>query len=150
MSSISASRFLDTNVLVYLFDGDAPGKAERSREILAATGNVISTQVLQEFYSAATRKLGVPGAEALEAMTEFASACRVVTVEVPTILKAAGRSLAQRLSFWDALILETAVTAGCRVVLSEDLQEGRRYEPGLQVEDPFREPGRPRRARKRT
>ncbi|HEX3036626.1 MAG TPA: PIN domain-containing protein [Thermodesulfobacteriota bacterium] len=53
--------FLDTNVLVYLFDNDAPDKQNRAREIFSRqefrSRVIISTQVLQEFYVAATRKL---------------------------------------------------------------------------------------------
>ena len=60
---MSARRFIDTNVLVYLFDADAPAKQERAREILGsevAEGPlVLSTQVLQEFFVSVTRKLAV-------------------------------------------------------------------------------------------
>jgi predicted nucleic acid-binding protein len=145
MSSTIASRFLDTNVLVYLFDQDSPTKAERSREVLAAAGNVISTQVLQEFYSAVTRKLRLPAAAAQEALEALAGSCRTVTVDVPTISAAAKRSDHQKISFWDALIVETALAAGCGVVLSEDLQHERQYEPSLRVENPYGEPRRRRR-----
>lgn len=141
MSSTSASRFLETNVLVYLFDRDSPQKAERSWEILAAAGNTISTQVLQEFYNAAVRKLLMPAKDARQALDRLAEACRVLTIEVPVILRAAERSDRQRLSFWDALIVEAAGAAGCRVILSEDLQPGREYEPGLRVENPYAGPG---------
>lgn len=137
MRSTSASRFVDTNVLVYLFDLDSPGKAGRGREILAARENVISTQVLQEFYSSATRMLALPGPDARKAMENFVALCRVVTVEGSLVLSAAKRSETQRLSFWDALIVETAVSAGCSVLLSEDMQEGRAYEAGLHVENPY-------------
>ncbi len=148
MSSTNASRFLDTNVLVYLFDRDSPAKAERSREILAAAGNVISTQILQEFYSATTRKLGLPAVAAREALESLVAACSIVAVDVPIIIAAARRSDRQHLSFWDALVVETALAAGCTVVLSEDLQHGREYEADLRVENPYAEP-KPRRRRAR-
>ena len=58
------SVFLDTNVLVYLFDSDTPSKQTVARQVLAGDGGdvriVISTQVLQEFYVTVTRKLGTP------------------------------------------------------------------------------------------
>ena len=50
---------------------------------------------------------------------------------------AAERSDKQQLSFWDALSVEAAVAAGCRVILSEDMQAGRDYEDGLRVENPY-------------
>jgi predicted nucleic acid-binding protein len=56
--------FFDTNILVYLFDGDAPEKQERSRILFTTETQegriVLSTQVLQEFYVAVTRKLAAP------------------------------------------------------------------------------------------
>jgi predicted nucleic acid-binding protein len=145
MTSTSVSRFLDTNVLVYLFDQDSPAKADRSREILTAGGNVISTQVLQEFYNATTRKLRLPAPDARQAMADLAKACRVVTVEVDTVLSGAHRSDRQKISLWDALIIEAALGAGCGILLSEDLQDGRRYEAVLRVENPFQEPRTARR-----
>ena len=59
---MSDKAFFDTNVLVYLFDRDAPGKQRRAQALLAELGpsGVISTQVLQEFYVAVTRKLAMP------------------------------------------------------------------------------------------
>ena len=56
--------FFDTNVLVYLFDGSTPAKQHKARELLTrhtvAGETVLSTQVLQEFYVAVTRKLATP------------------------------------------------------------------------------------------
>ena len=61
---MSGRAFFDTNVLVYLFDSDSPAKQARAREVFESEGRagnvVISTQVLQEFYVAVTRKLGKP------------------------------------------------------------------------------------------
>ena len=86
---MTARSFVDTNVLVYLFDADSPAKQARARKILEQdSGNVpagrspgeassylvLSTQVLQEFYVTVTRKLGVPLTPevALEATKHFA------------------------------------------------------------------------------
>ena len=65
---MSGKVFVDTNVLVYLFDGDAPTKQRKARQVLQEEGAenrvVISTQVLLEFYVTVTRKLGKPLAPA--------------------------------------------------------------------------------------
>ncbi len=134
-----AERFLDTNILVYLFDRDAPAKRQRSREILTARGNVISTQVLQEFYAAATRKLrpALEPAEALLALADFARVCRVVTVDTELVLAAAQRAPLARVSFWDALIVESAASAECRVLLTEDLRHGQVFDGRLVVQNPY-------------
>lgn len=133
--------FLDTNVLVYLFDADAPDKQEQARALLqaeVANGRaVLSTQVLQEFYVAVTRKLARP----LDALTaEAALRCLaelpVTPVDSALVLRAAQRSRTDNLSFWDSLIVETALQSGAKVLYSEDLQHGRVVE-GMQIVNPF-------------
>src|SRR5690606_32290919 len=131
------------NVLVYMFDRAAPGKRERARQLFAehAASNsvLISTQVLQEFFVAVTRKLSAPlGApEALEALEQFRS-FSPLTVDSTLIVRAAARSGREMLSFWDALIVETASSGGATCLLTEDMQHGQRF-GGLVVENPFRE-----------
>jgi predicted nucleic acid-binding protein len=134
--------FLDTNVVVYAFDADAPRKQELAREILHQEGNkgnaVVSTQVLQEFYVSVTRKLAVPlDAETAFEATRALAELQLVQVDVPLVLRAARLSSREQLSFWDALIVGAAATAGCKRLYSEDLQDGRDIE-GLRIANPFR------------
>jgi predicted nucleic acid-binding protein len=140
---VRARRFADTNVLVYLFDADAPAKRERAREILATDGVegrlVISTQVLQELFVTVTRKLAVPlpPAEALAALDSL-DELPVTAVDRPLVRAAAELSIRHRISLWDALIVEAARAGGCQVLLTEDLQDGWEV-AGLRVENPFRD-----------
>jgi predicted nucleic acid-binding protein len=133
--------FLDTNVFVYLFDADSPAKQERAREVVAevarARSLVLSSQVLGELYVTITRKLAqpVPAATAMRALEDLA-AFPVVAVDATLVQRAAARSAAEQVSYWDALVLESAVEAGAATVYSEDLQAGSAY-PGVTVEDPF-------------
>jgi predicted nucleic acid-binding protein len=135
--------FLDTNILVYLFDADAPTKQRQVREILsnpALRGRLIlSTQVLQEFYVCVTRKLSVPldPEEATQTVRDLA-AWPIVQIDPPLILSGIARSRTEQLSFWDALIVEAALTGGAAHLYSEDLQDGRVIE-GLQIVNPFQE-----------
>jgi predicted nucleic acid-binding protein len=133
--------FVDTNVIVYLFDTDSPTKRQRAREIFEAEGPagrlVLSTQVLQEFFVAVTRKLEHPLPEAeAEATAKDLAALDVVEVDVPMVLRAISLARRHTLSLWDALIVEAALVRGCVRLLSEDLQDGRRF-GGLVVENPF-------------
>lgn len=133
--------FFDTNVLVSLFDADDPAKKEMacSRfEAEAAAGNVLlSTQVLQEFYTAVTRKLSVPlEAETAEAVVRDLSLLPTVTIDTASILAAIHRSRNLGFSFWDALIIEAALTGGAERLLSEDMQHGQVID-GLLIENPF-------------
>ena len=134
--------FLDSNVVVYLFDRDSEEKRKRAREILDREGPrgrlAISTQVLQEFYVAVTRKLGRPLTEAAaEAAVRHLSALDVVGVDTEIILAAVALSRRHRIAFWDALIVEAALSRGCTTLVSEDLQDGRRFGT-LAIENPFR------------
>ena len=133
--------FLDTNVLVYAYDGDAGPKQERAQSILAAAGGsgryAISSQVLQEFYVTVTRKLERPvspadAAQAVAALTKLP----VVLLDAGSVLAAIQRSQARQVSLWDALIVQAAVEGGCARVLTEDLQHGQLID-GLQIENPF-------------
>ena len=133
--------FFDTNVLVYLFDNSEPEKKARAQEVFereAETGRAaLSTQVLQEFYVNVTRKLRTPlPIEVAEERVRDFSGRPLVLVGAPLILAAIARSRRLGFSFWDALILEAALSAGADRLLTEDLQHGQVIE-GLTVENPF-------------
>ena len=133
--------FVDTNVLVYLFDADEPAKQQLARDVvgeLMRTGTlVLSSQVLSELYVTITRKLAYPldPESALRALGDLA-VYPVVAIDAALVQRAAARSTAEQVTYWDALILEAAVEAGADVVYSEDLQHGRTYQ-GVSVVDPF-------------
>lgn len=133
--------FLDTNVLVYLFDHDAPDKQRRAREIFGRGDDqgrlIVSTQVLQEFYVSVTRKLTDPldPHVAYQAVQDLAE-LPVVQIDVPIIFAAISRHQTDQVSFWDALIIEAARVGGAQVLYSEDLQHERVMD-GLRIENPF-------------
>lgn len=131
--------FLDTNVLVYTDDGAAPRKQETALDLVESAGiggwGVVSTQVLQEYYAVATRKLGVP-TEIARAKVEIFGRLDLATVEMPTILGGIDIHRLHEVSFWDGLIIQAARSAGCRILYTEDLQSGRRFD-GLEVVNPF-------------
>jgi predicted nucleic acid-binding protein len=133
--------FVDTNVLVYAVDEADARRRGIARELLAAGvegGLVVSTQVLSEFL-VAVRRLAVPvdPERALAIVREVASAVEVHVPSVADVLAASERSVRDQLHQYDALIVESALSAGCEVLLTEDLQDGCRYD-GLVVRDPFR------------
>lgn len=139
------SVFIDTNIFVYAVDTSEPQKnrtAKTTIECLARDHEVtLSTQVLQEFFTAATRKLAepLPHEDAREA-TETLAAYRLAPIDPQTVLAAIDRVKQASLSFWDALIVETALAAGCTRLVTEDLQHGQVFDGRLTVEDPFRKP----------
>jgi predicted nucleic acid-binding protein len=133
--------FFDTNVLVYLFDADSPGKRRKARALFhkhTDAGDILlSTQVLQEFYVAVTRKLALPldAAEAADAVANFAE-LSLVQIDSKMILSAIHRSRNNQLSFWDALVVQAAIEGHASTLYSEDMQDGQTFE-GLRVVNPF-------------
>jgi predicted nucleic acid-binding protein len=131
--------FLDTNILIYSLDQSEPAKREKCRGLikLAAGENsgVISTQVMQEFYVAATAKLG---ADPLLVKDIIRSLERFETVIVsPELIKEAiDCSIINRLSFWDALIVVAAESANCEALWTEDLNHGQIIR-GVRIENPL-------------
>ena len=131
--------FLDANILVYAQDDGSPDKQRRSRDViahLAGSGEgVISTQVMQEFFVAATRKLDVPPLAAKAVLKTF-SVFEVVQVSPELVHDAIDCSVLSALSFWDALILAAAASAGCGTVYTEDLNHGQII-LGVKVQNPL-------------
>jgi len=134
--------FSDTNILVYLFDAGAPAKQRRAREILTqhtlAGETLLSTQSMQEFYVVVTRKLATPldPDAAYQAVRELA-VMPSVRVDIPLILSAIQLSRSKRLSFWDGLIVQSALEGGASILYSEDMQDGQVFET-LRIENPLR------------
>lgn len=134
-----ARAFLDTNVLVYADDADAGPKRARAQALvmnaLANGDAVISTQVLQEYFAVATRKLSVT-AEAAQKKVEILAGLVAVTVDAEHVVESIKLHRLYALSFWDALIVHAARRAGCDRLLTEDLRAGQRIE-GVEIVDPF-------------
>jgi predicted nucleic acid-binding protein len=131
--------FLDTNVLVYADDLDAGERREVARAIVRRAVQtreaVLSTQVLQEYFVIATRKLGVD-VVAARRKVELLSTLEIVRIEAAMILEAIDLTRLHSISFWDALIVRAASAAGCRRLITEDLQEGALL-AGVTVTNPF-------------
>ena len=130
--------FFDTNILVYA--QQTGGKADRARA-LVASGGKLSVQVLNEFTAVSRRKQSRDWPEIAEAI---ADALTLVDPPLPLTLDihAAARALAEdhRLSFYDALIVASAIEAGCDILYSEDMQHGHNI-GGLAIVNPFLETG---------
>ena len=132
----AAERFFDTNVLIYLLSADQD-KADRAEAALAA-GGYVSVQVLNEFASVASRKLGMPIPEIREALAAIRAVCRVEPVSEDT--HDLGLQVAERygLSVYDSMIVASALLAGCKSLLTEDMQDGQAFDSRLKVRNPFR------------
>jgi predicted nucleic acid-binding protein len=134
--------FVDTAVLIYAHDVDAGTKHDQAeaivRELWTTRLGALSTQVLQEFYVNATRKIRQPLERALaRRLVRFYSAWRVERIGPAEILEASTLEEEHEIGFWDALIVVAAVNSGASRLLSEDLGDGQVIS-GVRVENPFR------------
>lgn len=131
--------FVDTNVFIYAHDGGAGEKHRRSVELLARLfeegSGALSIQVLAEFYAAATRKLGMRSQQAEEAIMDLAG-WTIHRTEHADLLRAARLHRRYRIAWWDALVINSALGLGCRVLWTEDLADGQRY-GAVTVRNPF-------------
>lgn len=131
--------FVDTNVLLYSLDVRDPAKRAMANAWLEhlwqSRNGRLSWQVLNEFYSNAVRKMGVPVVQARETVMTFTQ-----WMPVGTSARLAERAWywmdEAQVSWWDSLILASAEQQGCRWLLSEDFQADRDYE-GIRVINPF-------------
>jgi predicted nucleic acid-binding protein len=136
---MSGLSFLDTNILVYTDDSGAPEKQVRALDLVERcqferTG-VISTQVLQEYFVTATKKLKVSD-DVARRKTELLDRLELLRIGFEDSLAAIDLRRAHQISFWDALILRAALRSGCSILFSEDLQAGRKID-GLEIVNPF-------------
>jgi len=135
------AEFVDTNIFVYAHDGGAGVKHRQSvallRRIFEDGCGALSIQVLTEFYAAATRKLRMSAAEAEEVLRDL-EGWTLHRSSLVDLLSASRLHRRHKLSWWDALIVNSAIELGCEILWSEDLADGQKYE-NVTVHNPFRE-----------
>jgi predicted nucleic acid-binding protein len=132
--------FFDTNVLLYIYSSADPGKQARAlslyRQYAQQDRVVLSTQVVQEFYVAAIRKLLLPREQVREVILTLLDS-PLVPIGPPHIQTAMDHADHYRISFWDALILAAAESGGADVLYTEDLNDGQQYGTVV-ARNPFR------------
>lgn len=133
-----AERFIDTNVLLYLYSEDEPDKCTRARELVtSAARGWVSTQVLLEMANVLHRKFGVTYSNIALALREIRSVCSVYQVTPETISLALNLAERYRYAYYDSLILAAALECGCGEMVSEDMQNGFVVDSRLMIRNPF-------------
>jgi len=139
---MSEKFFVDTNILMYAHTPSAGTKCDRAREIVEGLwqmGNgVVSTQVLQELCFNLRRKAAhpLPVDEIRQLIQDYLS-WEVIVNTPESVIQALELELRHKISFWDALILNAAETAGATVLYSEDFSVGQKY-GAVRVVNPFK------------
>ncbi|HMD49121.1 MAG TPA: PIN domain-containing protein [Bryobacteraceae bacterium] len=135
---MSGKAFFDTNVLLYKYGSDARKRTQATAlfdEETQSANILLSTQVVQEFYAAGSRKLGIPRSQ-LREVTLALLDLPIIVVTAFHIARAIENEQLYTISFWDALILAAAESGGAEVLYTEDLNHGQKYGTVL-VQNPF-------------
>jgi predicted nucleic acid-binding protein len=140
---MSVRSFLDTNVVIYAFDQLSPAKCEVARRLITdgavSKQTFISYQVVQEFVNVALRgfKITVSRWDLETFMVGALFPMMAVSSSPALMIEALRLQAADNISWYDALIVAAALQARCQLLLSEDLQHGRRF-GALTVSNPFK------------
>jgi predicted nucleic acid-binding protein len=130
---------LDTNVLVYAEGLNGEAKKQTALDILQKLPQdilVVPVQALGELFHVLTRKAGRSPSDARSAILTWHDSFAGADTTEAVMIAAADLASQHHLSIWDAVILSAASNAGCRLVLSEDLQDGFTW-TGVTVANPF-------------
>lgn len=132
---------IDTNLLVYVEGVNGEERKQRAHMALSSLGSddvVVPAQALAELFTVLTRKARWPAAKARAAVLTWHDACLVAETTSSVLLEAMDLSAMHQYSLWDAIMLAGAAQAGCRMLLSEDMQDGFVWR-GVEIRNPFRE-----------
>ncbi|MBN2148411.1 MAG: PIN domain-containing protein [Anaerolineales bacterium] len=134
--------FLDTNILIYAYDRSAGRKHSLAAQLVEACWEnekgCLSIQVLQEFYVTVTRKIAPPlDTQTARQIVADLAQWRLHTPQARDLLQAINLHQNYQLAFWDAQVIQSAVSLGCKLLLSEDLNHGQMYGE-VQVINPFK------------
>ena len=127
--------FIDTNIVIYAL-GPASAKTPLAVPLFVGTPS-ISTQVLSETANVATKRLALPLQEVRKLITTLEAICQVEIISLTTIHIAFDIQERYGFSWYDSLIVATALEAGCDTLYSEDMQDGQVIEGRLRIANPF-------------
>lgn len=139
----SQQSFIDSNIWLYRFiinprDIDAISKQEIATTIKNYQNILISTQVVNEVCANLIRKAGFNNAQIQILLEELKQGCEILPVSLETLQFAVKLRAQYLLSFWDSLIVASAVLGDASTLYSEDMQDGLILENTLQIVNPFR------------
>jgi len=129
--------FIDTNIFVYINSDTDIDKRDKARSVLNNYDCIISTQVTNELSNVLGRKFSKSADEIKAILTAMETVCDIAVLTLETTRSALDIQTRYNYSFYDALILSTALENNCRYVISEDLQDRQIIEGRLTILNPF-------------
>lgn len=131
--------FIDSNIWVYYHSMKPDEKFVRAKELIDGnfTALVISTQILGELYNVLTRKNMAAQANAKQVIADLVSEFAIVSINSDQVLKAIDVNMRYGYSYWDSLIIATALESDCDILYSEDMQHNHLIDNKLRIINPF-------------
>jgi predicted nucleic acid-binding protein len=134
----TAHYFVDTNVWLYaLIVNDDAQKHQIAAEIVQGGNVVVSTQVINETCVNLLRKADLSETQLYDLIVAFYAKYEVIATEARVLLRASRLRAQYSLSFWDSLIVASAIESGCNRLYTEDMQDGLIVEGQLTIVNPF-------------
>ena len=132
--------FLDTNLFVYMQSSSDYMKKEASYRALENYSCIVSTQVINEFSNVALKKLGMKPGQVKQILHAIDNTCEIAVVTLVTIESALNLKDRYGFSYYDSLIISSALENGCSFLFSEDLSDGQVIDNSLEIVNIFKRP----------
>ena len=129
--------FLDSNIFVYLYSEHEPEKRKAVLNAINRYTNTISTQVLNEFSNVCIRKLKLQNTAIKKAVNKICILCDVLTINESHVQSALDLREKYGYSYYDSLIIASALDGDCEYLLSEDMSDGQVIEGKLTIKNIF-------------
>ncbi len=129
--------FLDTNLWIYLYSDKVKGRKIKQLATDRFEDIIVSTQVLGELFHVLTKKGLKNNKEAKAIVSEIAGHFQVASVSLPTVNHAINLHMKHGYSYWDSLIISSAMENGCKLLYSEDLQGDHVIDGKLKILSPL-------------
>ena len=134
---MNGKAFVDTNVFIYLYSVDEQEKCARASAVLEKHNCVTSTQALNEFCNFCIKKWKLTSADMVSAVNEICEACTIQYMDEETVRKALEIHGRYGYSYYDCLILASALASGCEYLFSEDMSDGQIIHEKLEIVNIF-------------
>jgi len=131
--------FVDSNVVVYAYSRTEKDKQAKASSVLINHNCLISTQVLNEYCNVCIKKNFIPIPDIQRDINEILNNCGLYIVDETTISKALFVKNRYGFSYYDSLVIASALECECSVLFSEDMQHGQIIENTLKIINPFLE-----------
>ncbi|MEA3358035.1 MAG: PIN domain-containing protein [Thermodesulfobacteriota bacterium] len=131
--------FIDSNILIYSVSQN-PSKCQTSRELLLKHVDriTVSSQVINEFINVCIKKKILDLSDTFEKSNEFMEIFRFAVITKSDIKLSMDIKKRYKFSYWDSLILATALENSCSILYSEDIQHGQIIEDNLRIINPLK------------